>query len=156
VKLSLNQSQANRTPWLDHAVAGKLHEIAAGLGRPEDSVDFILVDDDFIRNINRDYRGKDSPTDVISFSYIDEASPALETTDDDVAGEVYVSFETLEKEARDTGVDLKNLFLRVGVHGLLHVIGYDHVADPDAQRMEEEERRVLLEHLSPADVDALF
>ena len=50
----------------------------------------------------------------------------------------------------------RNLFLRVGVHGLLHVLGYEHATEEDAGRMEGEEKRLLLGYLSPSEVNALF
>ncbi len=117
------------------------------------SVELILVDDARIREINREFRGKDSATDVISFSYLDDAGPATEV---DLAGEIYVSHETLEKEARGLGIDSADLFLRITVHGLLHVVGYDHEEEADAQRMESREKEVLTPHLSAATLDALF
>jgi probable rRNA maturation factor len=145
--------------WLDPDVARKLQKIAAGLGRPQDAIDLIVVDDEFIQDINLRYRGQDRPTDVISFSYGEEGAhpPSGEApADDDLAGEVYVSYETLEKEAKAQGIEPENLFLRIGVHGLLHILGYDHDKDAEARRMEGEERRLLLQLLSPAEVSELF
>ncbi|MEJ2720143.1 MAG: rRNA maturation RNase YbeY [bacterium] len=131
-----------------------LREIAAGLGKKSDTVELIIVDDDFIRGINRDYRGMDRPTDVISFSYADSGSPAAES--EDVVGEVYVSYETVLRDADTSGADRGVSFLRIGVHGLLHVVGYDHRKTNEAGLMESEEKRLLLEHLDPAEVEELF
>jgi probable rRNA maturation factor len=131
-----------------------LRKIAAALGQNGDTIEFIIVDDDFIREINREYRGLDRPTDVISFAYTDSSTAALDSAD--AAGEVYVSYETVMKDAGDSGVEPGALFLRIGVHGLLHVVGYDHETRDDARRMELEEKRLLLEHLNPAEVEELF
>jgi rRNA maturation RNase YbeY len=178
-------------------VAGSLEAIAASLAPAESRVDLIVVTDDYIRSINRDYRDIDRPTDVISFSYIEDdatrgevrrsdgaapgevrrsdgaapgevrrsdgAAPGeVRRSDgaapdrDDVAGEIYVSRETLERDATSEGVDLDHLFLRIGVHGLLHILGYDHETDEDAERMEKEERKLLGGCLTAAEVSALF
>jgi probable rRNA maturation factor len=128
--------------------------MAAGLGREDATVEFVIVDDDFIRDINRQYRNQDSPTDVISFSYAGDAAPV--SPSDDVVGEVYVSYETLLRDANDRGVAPGYLFLRIGVHGLLHVLGYEHGTGDDARRMESEERQLLLDHLDHAEVEELF
>jgi len=136
----------------DHTVS-ILREIATGLAPKERAVDLIMVDDDRIRQINRDFRGKDAPTDVISFSYLEDDSPA---DDEDIVGEIYISHETLSREAGDLGVDWRHLLLRIGVHGLLHVVGYEHDTDADAGRMEQRERELLRGHLDGGAVEALF
>jgi probable rRNA maturation factor len=154
VKLSLSQSEASSPSWLDQELAGKLRRIAASIEDTDHPVDVILVDDNYIRGINRDFRGHDSPTDVISFSYINDIGSAL--AGDDLAGEIYVSYETLEREANSQAIAVKNLFLRIGVHGLLHVVGYDHDTEADTERMEQEERRLLGDEMTASEVDELF
>lgn len=154
MKLSLSLSEASCPAWLDEELAGKLRRIAESIQDTTSPVDIILVDDRYIRRINREFRGSDQPTDVISFSYLDDiaAAPAQEN----LAGEVYVSYETVEKDATSQGLDVRHLFLRIGVHGLLHVIGYDHESEVDLRRMEDEERRLLSDEMSSTDVEALF
>jgi len=75
---------------------------------------------------------------------------------DDPAGEIFVSFETLEREANSKGIDVRDLFLRIGVHGMLHVLGFDHDSDSDAERMEREERRLLSGVMTASQVDELI
>jgi len=153
VNLSLSLSDSARPAWLDARTRDVLAAIAAGFAPPERLVGLIVVDDAEIRAINREFRAVDAATDVLSFSYLEDATPPV--TDDPV-GEVYVSFETLEREANDLGVDVRHLFLRVGVHGLLHVLGHDHEADGDAEEMERAERAALAGFLEAGDVDRLF
>jgi probable rRNA maturation factor len=136
---------------LDSHTEGTIRAIAGRLDPPDRGVDLIIVDDRRIRLINRDFRGSDRPTDVISFSYLGD-EPA---SDEDTGGEVYVSWETVTRDAAAMGVATEHLFLRIGVHGLLHVVGFDHEDDASAQRMEREERRLLAEHLGDA-VETLF
>ena len=155
--LSLSRLRANDAAWIDGGVITPLEAIAGELAEEDAAVEVIIVDDEYIQKINREYRGLDRPTDVISFSYLPKDSqPVGSPKDDNLAGEVYVSYETLEKEAKAQGIELKNLFLRVGVHGLLHVIGYDHETESEARRMEEEERRLLQRYLSVSEVDELL
>jgi probable rRNA maturation factor len=90
---------------------------------------------------------------VLSFSYLDEGAPREAL---DPVGEVYVSFETVEREAHDLGVDVRHLFLRVAVHGLLHVLGHDHDDEDETERMERAERTMLARFLAAGDVDRLF
>lgn len=153
MKLSLSLSETRRPSWLDAEVEGKLCDIARSLESPS-PVDLILVDDGYIRRINRDFRGLDRPTDVISFAYAGEADARL--WKEDLGGEIYVSHETVEREASAMGVGVGNLFLRTGVHGLLHVLGYDHQSDSDAARMEGEEKRLLGRAMTSPEIDELF
>lgn len=139
--------------WLDGTVTDKLVDIAASLGPGEMAIDVILVDDTHIRDINRDFRNQDKPTDVISFSYLESDRAG---DHDDLAGEIYISHETLAREARQLGVRSSDLFLRLGVHGIFHVLGRDHDTDDNADAMEREERRVLERYLEPGAIAALF
>ena len=150
-----------RIPWLDRRTVDRLERAARSVGPSGGGVDLVVVDDAYIRELNRSYRGIDRPTDVLSFSYPgDGAPPDGPTADADGptggGGEVYVSHETVERNARADGLPPEHLFLRVGVHGFLHVLGYDHETSGDARRMETEEKRILLEHLTPTEVEELF
>lgn len=151
MNLSLDRSEGVPAP--DGKAVGSLVEIAAGLEPADATVGLVLVDDERIREINREFRGKDRATDVISFSYLGGDDPSPEPG---LAGEIYVSCETLEKEAKQLGVDPGRLFLRIGVHGLMHVLGYDHIEDEDARRMESREREVLNGHLEPDELEKLL
>ena len=160
MKLSLNRHDRcakAKIDWLDLRAIDRLGLTAAALEPAEAVVEVTIVDDAFIRELNSEYRGVDRSTDVISFSYLDdlddEQSPgALERT----VGEVYISFETIQTQAREKGIAPEHLFLRIGVHGFLHVLGYAHETGADFERMEAEEKRLLLDYLSPAEVEELF
>jgi probable rRNA maturation factor len=142
-------------PWLGKSVQDKIRDLGAGLGPSRDTVNLVVVDDEYIRRLNRDYRDIDKPTDVISFSYLEGGTPRLQDNDD-LAGEVYVSYQTIEKEADLLGVGPGTLFLRIGLHGLLHILGYDHVSNEDASRMEDKEKSLLKACLPPEELDRLF
>jgi probable rRNA maturation factor len=159
VRLSLirhSRCGRKRIAWLDRRTKERLERTAASLA-PAGDVDLIVADDEFLQELNRNYRGIDRPTDVLSFSYLLEGTEsAPEAGAIAQAGEVYVSYETVEQDAQRDGVPPEHLFLRVGVHGLLHVIGYDHVSRRGAIAMESEEKRLLLEYLNPSEVEELF
>jgi probable rRNA maturation factor len=156
VKLSLNRLD-KKIGWLDRETVGRLRRAAAGLDPVDAVVEVTVVDDEYIRELNRGYRGADRPTDVISFSYLDDVDDERTPGEiDQIAGEIYISFETVQAKARKQGIAPEHLFLRIGVHGFLHVLGYVHDTDPDFEKMEAEEKRLLLDYLSPAEVEELF
>ncbi len=97
------------------------------------TVTFALGDDALLRQLNRDFRGKDRSTNVLSF-------PGGETG---TLGDVALAFETCAREARAQRKDLGAHVRHLVVHGTLHLLGYDHETDADAFAMEARERRVL-------------
>jgi probable rRNA maturation factor len=134
---------------MDQAWRRRVARAAAGVGRRGDTVNLVVVGDREIRRLNRRYRGKDKSTDVLSFGY--DAGPG-----DDVIGDVFVSYQTLARDARRMGVEARHLAVRIVVHGLLHVVGYDHETDAEAARMERRERVVLRRVLPARVVRELF
>ena len=125
---------------------------AAVLAPKSAVVNVIVIDDRSIRRLNRRYRGKDKPTDVLSFSYYEDGPRARGR----VIGEVFVSHQALARDARRLDVAPEHLALRIVVHGFLHVLGYDHETDADATRMERRERALLRRVLPDRVVRDLF
>jgi probable rRNA maturation factor len=152
MQLSLSPSERN-IEWLNEDLVAALSEACAALGGDELRVDVVLTDDAGIRRINRDFRGIDRETDVISFSYMEED---VHPVSEDTSGELYISTETIEKEAKKRKVEAGHLFLRTAVHGLLHVVGYDHQSDAEADEMEAEEKKLLSRWLDSGQVEKLF
>jgi probable rRNA maturation factor len=102
----------------------------------------VLVGDEAIRALNRDYREVDRPTDVLSFPLADAAErddPAREV----FLGEIYVSFETARAQARASGRAFAREVAHLAVHGLLHLLGRDHGTPAARRRMTAEETRLL-------------
>ena len=153
MKLSLSQSGNARIEWFDTWVEKELHRLTGLVGDPDSLAEIVQVDSDYSQKINKRYRDEDQATDVISFSYSDGVDIP---TDEDSIGELYISFEYVEKEAKLQGIDPRHLFLRVALHGLLHVTGYDHETDADADAMEQEEKRLLGQLLEPSIIETLF
>ena len=109
------------------------------LGLADAELSIVLCDDAFIHALNRDYRGVDAPTDVLSFSMREgeESDP-----DDPVLGDVIISVETAARQAAAAGHDLSHEIRHLLVHGILHLLGHDHEDDDEAARMDSEAQRV--------------
>lgn len=110
-----------------------------GMNSSEVEVSIAFVDDVYIAGLNRQYRGVDSPTDVLSFPMDDPGVPGDEPVP---LGDIIISLETVERDGPAQGGFPSYLALLV-VHGLLHLLGYDHETDEDAEVMEGREAQVL-------------
>ena len=93
----------------------------------------IFVDDTYIHNLNKEYRGIDRPTDVISFALEDDKS--FIQTDFKVLGDIYISLDTAKKQANEYNHSLKREISFLSIHGLLHLLGYDHMNKEDEKKM---------------------
>jgi probable rRNA maturation factor len=100
-------------------------------------VTIVLTDDAEMQELNRTWRGKDAPTNVLSFPMNDEVS------EPGPIGDVVLAYETTRNEARDDNLALGDHVSHLVVHGLLHLLGFDHMQDDEAERMEDLERTAL-------------
>jgi probable rRNA maturation factor len=98
----------------------------------------VLTDDSAIRQLNRLWRGIDAPTNVLSF-------PSKQNTADQPPhlGDIVLAYETIAREASAEGKPFAHHLAHLAVHGFLHLIGYDHETDADAETMEQTERNIL-------------
>ena len=101
----------------------------------------LLADDALVETLNRDYRGRDGATNVLSFPGLDEGglgagAPVL-------LGDIVVAYETAAAEAAADGICLADHLCHLVVHGMLHLLGYDHENEAEASRMERLESQVL-------------
>lgn len=104
-------------------------------------VNLALINDEKIHLINRDFRGFDKPTDVISCAYLEgEEMPLMEEM---VVGDMYISIETAKRQAEEKGHDLETEVKMLFVHGLLHIFGFDHNTDEEEAEMEGWAGKVL-------------
>jgi len=105
-----------------------------------------LTDDAEVRTLNAAYRGKDKPTNVLSFPMVEpDLLDALSNGDDGetLLGDIVLAAETVAREAADKGVDQRTHATHLIVHGTLHLLGYDHETDDEADHMEAIERDAL-------------
>ena len=121
-----------------------VERIFEGEGRGESlRVNVIVTDDEFLSGLNEKYFGKSSPTDVISFNLQDEERDSG-TDDDDVFGEIYVSWEQASAYADDSQDGrFDGELLRLVAHGSLHLLGYDHEEDREREMMRAKENAYL-------------
>lgn len=122
-----------------------LHSIAAALRtavtvtlrhekrKPPIEVTVLLTDDDQLKTLNKEYRGIDKPTDVLSFEAGD-TMPGM-TDDDPYLGDIVISVPTAERQAKQGGHSLKSELQLLTVHGTLHLLGFDHEEPEEKDRM---------------------
>lgn len=127
--------------WSDVGVAERIDAVVKALtarvGDAEGTVALALADDAMVRDLNRRFRGKDKPTNVLSF-------PSGETGGADThIGDVILAIETLRREADADGKPVGDHFAHLVIHGILHLMGYDHESDDDAECMECLETAIL-------------
>lgn len=105
-------------------------------------IGLVLTDDEEVRRLNRDYRGKDRPTNVLSFA-LTEGEEMPETGGPVMLGDIVLAYDTVMREAEDQGKRAADHARHLVVHGILHLLGYDHLTDEEAHRMERLEASVL-------------
>ena len=108
-------------------------------------VDITIVDDEEIHQLNRDYRGVDRPTDVLSFALDedDEDEPELLEGQLHLLGDIIISAETATRQAEEFGHGVEREIVYLAVHGLLHLLGYDHMVEEDKVIMRAKEEEAL-------------
>lgn len=105
-------------------------------------ISVVLANDDLIQVLNREYRDKDKPTNVLTFATLDSDDPVPEDGPFPL-GDIILSFQTIDREAREQGKFFKDHFTHMLVHGTLHLVGYDHQTEDDANIMETLEIHIL-------------
>ena len=124
-------------PLAERAVLEALKQSKAKVkGAAELSI--LLTNDEEQHALNREWRGKDSSTNVLSFPQIEPFGPVI-----GIIGDITLARETLEREAAEQGVSFTDHFTHLVVHGFLHILGYDHLTDAEALQMESLETQIL-------------
>lgn len=111
-------------------------------------VDITIVDDEEIHTLNREYRNVDRPTDVLSFALDEgeEDEPELiDGPEEHLLGDIIISAETAQRQGEEFGHGLEREIVYLAVHGLLHLLGYDHMTDEDKKIMRSKEEEALRE-----------
>jgi probable rRNA maturation factor len=107
-------------------------------------VSITITDNDHIREINRDYRSIDSATDVISFALNEGEEPeVVDGPDVNMLGDLIISAERAAEQAAEYGHSMEREMAFLTVHGMLHLLGYDHIEDADRAEMRREEEYIL-------------
>lgn len=130
-------SEAELLALVERAVGAAFSELDL-VGTSELSVMF--TDDAAIRALNAEWRGKDKPTNVLSFPAF---PPAKGGPLPPMLGDIVLAAETVAREAQEENKPLENHMTHLVIHGLLHLLGYDHETDDEAEEMEAVERAAL-------------
>ena len=107
-------------------------------GLAEQEVTIRFTDEAESQSLNHEYRGKDKPTNVLSFPF--EAPPGIEIN---LLGDLVICAPVISREAEEQHKDVSNHYAHMTVHGLLHLMGYDHIDDAEAEEMESKEIDIL-------------
>ncbi|PXX99781.1 rRNA maturation RNase YbeY [Halomonas sp. LBP4] len=124
-------SQAELDTWVAAVLAR--HDVAPG-----SELTVRLVDEAESRALNRDYRGRDTPTNVLSFPF--ESPPGIELA---LLGDLVICHPVVVREAREQDKSPGAHYAHMVVHGTLHLLGYDHLEEAEAEAMEALEREIL-------------
>ena len=168
-------TRGRRVPTLARRLAHRARRLMAELGLQTAELSLVLVSDTVMHELNRTWRGKDRPTDVLAFAQWDDvggagaargASPGARASEsrserrrrppgrsrharsdsphEALLGDVVISVDTAKRQAQELGHSLDTESERLLVHGLLHLLGYDHERSPaEARRMQRKERALL-------------
>ncbi len=121
----------------------RLHDLEA-----DAEVDVTIVDDEEIHALNRDYRGMDKPTDVLSFALDEDVEESEEPEliggpEEHLYGDIIISAETALRQAEEYGHGLEREMTYLAVHGMFHLLGYDHMTEEDKAVMRQHEEAAL-------------
>lgn len=114
-------------------------------GRKPITINLCLSNDAEVQILNRDFRGMDKPTNVLSFANLDDPDFAddCELYDEVELGDIIIALETLQREAEIKQISLADHYCHLFTHGLLHLLGFDHIEDQEAEYMETTEVEIL-------------
>ena len=135
------QSEPDAETVIQRAIAIAAEMVDAGVGEAELAV--MLTDDAGIRTLNLNWRGIDKPTNVLSFPALPPTGSSGPDDAPRMLGDIAIAFETTRKEADDEQKPFDHHLGHLAVHGFLHLIGYDHENDADAEQMETLEQEIL-------------
>lgn len=124
--------------WIEKATAASV-EVADLEPIAGSEISFVFTDDVSIRKLNREWRDKDKPTNVLSFPGSDPEKGVYGP----LLGDVVFAFETVRREADEMGIEFHNHLTHLTIHGVLHLFDYDHQDEEEAEVMETIEKAIL-------------
>lgn len=122
------------THWVETALAFE----AQTEDFPETEMTIRIVDEEESQTLNREYRGKDYPTNVLSFPF--EVPEGIELP---LLGDLVICRQVMEREAKEQKISLASHWAHLAVHGTLHLLGYDHIEEAEAEEMEGLETKIM-------------
>ncbi|ENG7536960.1 rRNA maturation RNase YbeY [Providencia stuartii] len=140
VILDLQLACEETTGLPDEALFQRWLEAVLPKFQPQSEVTILIVDEEESHHLNLTYRGKDKPTNVLSFPF--EAPPEVELP---LLGDLIICRQVVEQEAIEQQKSAEEHWAHMVVHGCLHLLGYDHIEDDEAEEMESLETEILAE-----------
>ena len=109
------------------------------------TINICLSNDETVQSLNFEFRGLDKPTNVLSFANIDSDDFEDLLINDDVVemGDVIIAFETMQRESQELNISFEHHFCHLWAHGMLHILGYDHMQEDERIEMEQIEISIL-------------
>jgi probable rRNA maturation factor len=135
------RSEPDAESVIQRAIAAAAETVDQDVGEAELAV--MLTDDAGIRTLNSNWRGIDSPTNVLSFPALQPSGASREGDAPRMLGDIAIAYQTMRREADDEQKPFDHHLSHLAVHGFLHLIGYDHENDDDAEAMEALEQEIL-------------
>ena len=137
----LIENRQKRHGLSEHEIQTTARRILSALGYPDAQLSILIVDDDQIAEFNMTYLNHAGPTNVISFpmqeGQFSDITPEL-------LGDVVISADTADREAQDAGMEMAERFDQLLIHGILHLVGYDHVnSETEAEVMEQKSDELM-------------
>ena len=139
VEVSIEAGDWRNVPGAEAVIRRAIAAAAAAAVDDAVEVSVMLSDDAAIRVLNRDWRGLDKPTNVLSFPAAAPAVPGMPRA----VGDIAIAYETTAREADAEGKPFADHLTHLAVHGFLHLVGYDHESDDEADAMEGLETTIL-------------
>lgn len=130
VKLKINFNKEVPAPIDDNLVRQATQKIASAEPRIKGELEINIVSPAIIKKLNKQYRGKNSVTDVLSFAWQEDKK-----VKSDFLGQIYICWARIKTQAKEWEVSEKEEFVRILVHGLLHLVGHDHIKKSEAIKM---------------------
>lgn len=146
IEVVVLQEAGDWSPMFDDrsGIAAVVAALAKEVEIPACEMTLVLTDDERVRTLNRSYRGKDKPTNVLSFpAPVMRANPDAGSQQARILGDVILADRTVRTEAEDAGLPLLHHVQHLVVHGILHLLGHDHEHESQAEAMEAIEIRAL-------------
>ncbi len=143
ILLSNNQ---NQHPVDSKALQSQIGQVLEKLGETQCELSLLLTDDAEIRQLNKTYRDRDHATDVLSFPQDEDA---VNESGDTLLGDVVISVETAARQAEEHHLSFNEELILLAIHGILHLLGYDHERSPQDARIMKDKTQVIFETLFP-------
>ena len=142
----LIQNNQNRHPVDFEAFHSQIGHVLDKLEETDCELSLLLTDDVKIQELNRTYRDLDKATDVLSFPQDEDA---VNEAGDTLLGDVVISVETAARQAKEHHLNFNEELILLAIHGILHLLGYDHERSPQDARIMQDKTQVVFETLYP-------